>query len=112
MTKPGNIEYYTCTACGGIYRDIQGNESISIEDTIITARHNYGEWITVEEPGCTRNGLREGTCSACQDVRTEEIEALGHTMRKTEAVSATCTQTGNIEYYTCIRCDKVYCDKE
>ena len=111
-TKPGNIEYYTCTACGGIYRDIQGNESISIEDTIITARHNYGEWITVEEPGCTRNGLREGTCSACQDVRTEEIEALGHTMRKTEAVSATCTQTGNIEYYTCIRCDKVYCDKE
>ena len=33
-----------------------------------------------------------------------------HTMTKTEAVPATCTEAGNIEYYTCEDCGKIFRD--
>jgi hypothetical protein len=33
-------------------------------------------------------------------------------MQKTEAVPATCTEAGNIEYYTCTKCGKYYTDAE
>lgn len=35
-----------------------------------------------------------------------------HTMKKTEAVAATQTKDGNIEYYTCEKCGKLYKDPE
>lgn len=37
-----------------------------------------------------------------------KIPALGHKMVKTEAKAATCTATGNIEYYTCSVCKKLF----
>ena len=35
-----------------------------------------------------------------------------HTMNKIDAKDATCTEEGNIEYYTCISCNKYYLDYE
>ena len=35
-----------------------------------------------------------------------------HSMNKTEAINATCTENGNIEYYYCTLCKKYYSDKE
>lgn len=38
-----------------------------------TTAHNFGEWVTVKEPTCTEEGLRERICSVCGDKETEKI---------------------------------------
>lgn len=39
--------------------------------------HSYGEWVTVTQPGCTKEGLRERDCG-CGDKQSERLPALGH----------------------------------
>ena len=39
------------------------------------------------------------------------IAALGHDLKKTEAKDATCTEAGNIEYWTCSRCGETFSDE-
>jgi len=39
------------------------------------------------------------------------VRPCNHKMVKTEAVEATCTDAGNIEYYTCGSCGKVFADE-
>ena len=41
-----------------------------------------------------------------------EVDTHEHTMQKTEAIAATCTETGNIEYYTCTDCGKLFADEK
>lgn len=33
--EPGNTEYYTCTKCGKLYSDVDGNNEITLADTVI-----------------------------------------------------------------------------
>ena len=39
-----------------------------------------------------------------------EIPILAHTLTKTDEVAATCTTAGNIEYWTCSECHKLFSD--
>ena len=38
-----------------------------------TTAHNFGEWVTIKEPTCTEEGLRERICSVCGDKETEKL---------------------------------------
>ena len=73
---------------------------------------------------CTQDGTNAYyVCSECgkafQDAdgtvkttrKAEIVPALGHAMTKTEAVEPTYWETGNNEYYTCSRCEKVFKDE-
>ena len=66
--------------------------------------HAYSSWVVVDEPTCTKEGLRERTCS-CGEKETEQIAALDHTpgeaVRENE-IAATCTEAGSYE-------EVVYC---
>ena len=66
--------------------------------------HAYSSWVVVDEPTCTKEGLRERTCS-CGEKETEQIAALDHTpgeaVRENE-IAATCTEAGSYE-------EAVYC---
>jgi hypothetical protein len=44
--------------------------------------------------------------------KTVYTDALGHDLEKVEEKSATTTEEGNIEYYICKRCGKIFRDKE
>lgn len=70
----GNIEYYTCSKCGKIYKDADGTEEITKDDTVIAKLEHT------------------------------------HKLKKTAAKKATKYTTGNIEYYTCTECGKIYKD--
>ena len=59
---------------------------------------------------CTTDGIRTYTCSVCGHSYTEKIDAVGHAMTKTDAVASNCTFEGNIEYYTCGNCHKLFRD--
>ena len=73
---------------------------------------------------CTEDGNNEYyTCSACgkvfkdadgktvTSVEAEKIAATGHTMTKTDAKAATCTEDGNIAYWYCSVCNKYFSDE-
>ena len=179
----GNIEYYTCSACGKIFSDAAGRNEITREETVIaaTGAHTYGDWVSdgagnhsktcsvcndvvteacdfnyavVVPPTYDKVGTGRYTCKACgysYDVTipvqtcahanttiinaveatcTQEgytgdtycndcgktietgttIPMAAHTLTKTDAVAATCTTNGNIEYYTCSVCNKIFSD--
>ena len=42
--------------------------------------HNYGAWVTVEEPGCTAEGVKTRTCTICGHEDAASIAATGHKM--------------------------------
>ena len=77
------------------------------------------------EPTCTATGSIEyWQCSVCSkkfsnadctvEVTDSEItlEKVSHKLTKTEAKAPTCTKAGNIEYWTCSVCKKLFSDAE
>ena len=115
-TEAGNTEYWTCSECKKLFGDDQGTTEISAEDTVVAAKgHNWGEWTVVKAATEEEEGLERRTCGN-DESHTEEriIPKLNHVhnLEKTEAVDATCTEAGNIEYWTCSKCKKLYKDSE
>ena len=205
-TETGNYEYWTCSACGGVFEDEQCTTSTSVanrtrnalghdfespsweknagghwhkcsrcEETDGVKRHKYAEddctiaadcevcgyhkdarehqWGTISyiwtktesgydctgtvkcescgkpesETGSVHVDYRGATCTEdgvinykatfeqapfTQAVKSDTIPALGHTMTKTDAVAATCKETGISAYWTCGRCGKFFSDEQ
>lgn len=76
--------------------------------------HTWGEEYTIDRvPSCTEDGLQHKTCTVCgKDSEPIVIPATGHNMTKTDAVKPTCIDDGNIEYYSCDVCGKLFADAE
>ena len=90
--------------------------------TVNFVDHNYKS-VAAKDATCTEAGnkayrecsrcgkMLEGTSGTTETTADAvKLPALGHAMKKTDASPATCTETGNNEYYTCDRCHKVYKD--
>ena len=123
-TEDGNIAHYKCNVCGTLFSDEEGKTVIALEDTVIPASHSL-EHVERKEATCTESGnIEYYTCSVCNKLFADEeatteitledtiITALGHSLVKTDRKEATCTEEGNIEYYTCSVCDKLFADEE
>ena len=113
-TELGNIEYYTCTECEGIFRDKNGTEELSPGDLILPALgHDWTEWETEKEPTETEEGLQTRFCkNDTSHVQTRSVPVLPHKhiMVKTQKKAPTCTKDGNILHYTCSVCGWVFTD--
>ena len=99
---------FTCTVC----KETK-TESISVDPT------NHADYDielqNVKEPTETEVGYTgDKVCSVCGAIisKGEKIPVLmhKHTLIKTDAKDATCTDMGNIEYYTCSDCGKLFYD--
>ena len=123
-TEDGNIAYWHCSVCNKYFSDENGTTEITLDDTVVKAHHTMTK-TEAKEPTCTEEGNNEYyTCSVCgkvfkdadgktvTTVEDEKIAATGHTMTKTDAKSATCTEDGNNEYYTCSACGKAFKDAD
>lgn len=75
--------------------------------TISATGHSFSMPETVDEPTCTQKGKNVAVCANenCTAISEEKLEALGHDMEAVAAVSATCTNNGNVAHYDCSRCD-------
>lgn len=124
----GNHSYYTPTDSGAYYARVNkrwdfdtGESSPTI--TVNFVDHNYKS-VAAKDATCTEAGnkayrecsrcgkMLEGTSGTTETTADAvKLPALGHAMKKTDASPATCTETGNNEYYTCDRCHKVYKDE-
>ena len=65
------------------------------------------EFDRAEHSGGTATCTAKAVCSTCQ---TAYGELGGHTLTKHDAVDATCTAPGNVEYWHCYGCDKDFSD--
>ena len=72
-----------------------------------------GEVMETVEPTCTEHGYNTQECSLCNSiVKVYKDDVLKpHTLTHHEAKAATCTEAGNIEYWQCSVCNKLFSDE-
>ena len=115
-TRPA--KYYHSCECGTIgsttfeYGDIKHNYSdllydenehwyeCSVCEKKVSEKHVFGEeGELISEANCTEDGLTVYSCD-CGTVK-EVVTPAFHTLKKIDAVSATCQTGGSIEYWQC-----------
>lgn len=83
--EAGNIAYWSCETCGGIYADKDGSIETTLEKVTVEATgHAYDDGKVTTEPTATEDGVRTFTCENCGATRTEVIPALGEEEDPTE----------------------------
>ena len=122
----GNSEYWRCTGCGKLFKDESASVEIADESSFSIAAKGH-DLIQVEEnpATCTNNGTRSyWICRTCgkmfgdaegeHGLSEEDIvlTASGHFLYNHPAVAETCTEDGNIEYWTCNYCGKIFIDAD
>lgn len=102
---PGHIEYWQCATCHALFADEEGQQPISLEDTVIpqishsfgeawvsdatghwhvcpcgarsdAEQHRFGDWVTTKEATQTEAGSRQRVCTVCGYVETEAVAPL------------------------------------
>lgn len=59
---------HVCSDCGDYYKDSYVNPF----------GHSWGAWTDKEEATCTKEGLKERTCSVCGAVETKTVSVTDH----------------------------------
>ncbi len=71
--------------------------------------HDWGAWIIDEQATDEHPGHRHRNCSRCDAVQEDEfIKCDTHDLIHHEAVEATCEETGNVEYWECRNCRRMF----
>ena len=97
-TELGNIEYWTCTYCGGCWDNEQamGMPTNVMRVKISMVDHEYFY-------AC------DAHCMNCYQLTNPEA---AHSLVHVEAVAPTCTENGNIEYWYCEHCGTCWGNEE
>ncbi|MCR5753304.1 MAG: hypothetical protein K6G30_00635, partial [Acetatifactor sp.] len=130
--EAGNITYWECTACHKTFRDADAIKEVEPDSVIIVKRPHIMQHTDAVSANCTKSGnIEYWTCDTCGKIyRTEDgvyplgsehegessevaladtvINASGHNMTHHDAVEETCDTAGNIEYWSCDRCNKCF----
>ena len=123
-TEDGNTAHYKCTVCEKLFSDEEGTTEITAESTVVEANGHTIVAVNAKEATCTEDGnTAHYKCSVCEKLFSDEegateitvdstvIAKEGHAMTHHEAVPATCTEDGTLEYYSCSRCNKNFADE-
>ena len=72
-----------------------------------------GDVIKNVEPTCTEHGYTTKECSLCNSIVKvyKDDDLKPHTLTHHELKAATCTEAGNIEYWQCSVCNKLFSDE-
>ncbi|MCR4805376.1 MAG: Ig-like domain-containing protein [Clostridia bacterium] len=113
-TEDGASEYWICSSCGRTFSDA-GISEVSENSWVIPALgHDFGDWQTVKAATETEEGLEKRVCSRCGAEESRAIPVLSHvhSLIHTAAAAADCLAAGNVEYWTCSGCGRVFADAD
>ena len=112
----GNIEYYVCAKCKGIFKDSSAQKRLTVEDIVVKPLgHDYGPWVVTKEATETEEGEETRTCrrnSAHVEKRTISAVEHVHEIIYVEEVPATCETDGSAAYWTCSKCGRMFSDED
>ena len=123
----GNKAYWTCEHCGKYFLSDDSNsetaKAVEQSETVIPASHKLTK-VEAKDATCTEDGNKEyWTCEHCKkyflsdDTNPKTAKAVefsetvipaSHKLTKVEAKAATCSESGNKEYWTCEHCKKYF----
>ena len=126
-TEDGNKAYWTCEHCKKYFLSDDTNpetaKAVEQAETVIPASHKLTK-VEAKAATCTEDGNKEyWTCEHCKKYflsddtnpatakaveLSETVIPASHKLTKVEAKAATCTEDGNIEYWTCEHCKKYF----
>ncbi len=105
-TEDGNNEYYTCSTCNKVFKDIEGKNETTVEAETIKAGHDYVNH-EAKAPTCEEVGWEAyQTCSRCDYTTYKEIKALGHSFSNYVYNNDETFDEDGTETAKCDRCDK------
>ena len=115
----GNIEYYECDRCLKMFLDEAGANEVTEDDVLLPLSHHYlevqDEQYLKSPATCTEDAVYYKSCEYCHEHGEETFTVanskLGHHMIHHAATTSTCQVHGNIEYYECDRCNKLFDDE-
>ena len=93
--------------CYKVLKNAEASEDGKVHVAIVSVEDKDGADITASlaiSDGAMGNGY------VIDEVKPSNL-TLKHTLTKTEATSATCTEPGNVEYWTCDACGKHFIDE-
>lgn len=111
----GTEEYWECTNCGKLFSGDAGTVEITEPVTIPIDEdaHDWGEWTETLAPTETEKGEEKRICkNNSEHYETREVSELGHehVLTKVTKNEATCEKDGNIEYWECSGCHRLFSD--
>lgn len=99
----------------GYSGDVQCSRCLDIKEqgeAIPALGHSWSGWSVVSDPSCTGDGVKIRFCSVCDEQEKGTVLPLGHTLKETMAIDATCTENGNAAYFSCVVCNRLYTDAD
>ena len=120
----GNIEYWYCSDCGYAWADEAQTQVTNRMSIVVPAAHAEAKHVEAVAATCYENGnIEYWLCEACGQAWLDEactqntnvlsvVLPMAHAEAKhVEAVAATCTENGNIEYWLCEACGQAWLDE-
>ena len=112
-TKDGNIEYWQCEKCDGLFADEDAQSELSASDIVVKATgHDWNDGVVTKEATCDEDGVKTFTCQNDPSHTRTEIIPGGHELTHVPETAATCTKKGNIEHWKCETCNKCFTDED
>ena len=108
----------TCSDCGKVFDIYAAHNWSTVWDANTQEGHAHkcktaGCTATTtpeaHTPGAAATEFKDQTCTTCGYIITPKLGHT-HTTKKCAAVKATCEKNGNIEYYICTGCSKLFQD--
>ncbi len=116
-SQTGNVEYWHCEECGLNYNSVDGGQVIDdVTTPIDPSNHNLTHHAAVDATCVATGNVEYWHCEDCGvnldsnengaviDDVTTPIDPDNHDLIHVDAVTATCAQTGNVEYWHCENC--------
>ena len=102
----------TCEAKGEETRTCAHDASHLESREIAATGHSWDNGKVTKEATCTEAGEKTYTCEHdSTHTYTETIRPLGHSLIHVQSKAATCEEAGNIEYWRCSACGKLFNDE-
>ena len=123
--KDGNTEFWLCDECGKYFSDVEGKNEIAEKDTVIPKIVHNLTLVPEKKATCTEDGNKAYyTCLHCDKLFEDEnakneitlkdtvVKSEGHKLTHVEAKEPTVEEDGNIEYWVCSVCGKLFSDAD